>query len=80
VIFAGENFVSLAIITSDTDFYNLYFFILNINLYFIKIYVNGDWKLRNVASNIEEKRIEMIVVNVKKEKKENRNSTSDIEE
>jgi hypothetical protein len=26
VIFAGENFVSLVIITSDTDFYNLYFF------------------------------------------------------
>jgi hypothetical protein len=69
VIFTGENLVLLAIITSDTDFYNIYFFILNINLYFIKIYVNGDWGLRNVISDIERKGIEITVVDVKKRKK-----------
>jgi hypothetical protein len=31
--------------------------------------VNGDWELRNVASNIEKKEIEMIVVNVERGKK-----------
>jgi hypothetical protein len=56
-------------IASDTDFYNLYFFILNINLYFIKIYVNGDWKLRNIASDIERKRIEMTLANIEEKKK-----------
>jgi hypothetical protein len=45
------------------------FFILNINLYFIKIYVNGDWELRNITSNIERKGIEITVVDVEKEKK-----------
>jgi hypothetical protein len=58
------------IIASDIDFYNLYFFILNINLYFIKIYVDRDWELRNVASNIEEKReIEITLIDVKRGKK-----------
>jgi hypothetical protein len=60
-IFAGENFVSLAIITSDTDFYNLY-------LYFIKIYVHENWELRNVTSDIE-REIEMILVNIEKREK-----------
>jgi hypothetical protein len=78
VIFTGENLVSLAIITSDTDFYNLYFFILNINLYFIKIYVNGDWGLRNITSDIEREEIEITVVDVKEKKRENRNSTNDM--
>jgi hypothetical protein len=31
--------------------------------------VNGDWELRNIANNIERKRIEMIVVNVERGKK-----------
>jgi hypothetical protein len=45
------------------------FFILNINLYFIKIYVNGDWELRNIASDIEGEGIEMTLVDVEKEEK-----------
>jgi hypothetical protein len=57
------------IIASDTDFYNLYFFILNINLYFIKIYVNGHWELRNIASDIKRERIEMTVIDIKRGKK-----------
>jgi hypothetical protein len=48
--------------------------------YFIKIYVNGDWGLRNVTGNIEKERIEMTVVDIEEEKKrDNRNSTSDVE-
>jgi hypothetical protein len=31
--------------------------------------MNGDWKLRNVASNIEREGIEMILVDVEREKK-----------
>jgi hypothetical protein len=31
--------------------------------------VNGDWGLRNIASDIERERIEMTVVNVEEEKK-----------
>jgi hypothetical protein len=69
VIFTSKNFVSLVIITSNTDFYNLYFFILNINLYFIKIYVNRDWELRNITSDIEEKGIKMILVDVERREK-----------
>jgi hypothetical protein len=57
------------IIASDTDFYNLYFFILNINLYFIKIYVNRDWELRNIASNIKGKGIKMILMDVERREK-----------
>jgi hypothetical protein len=45
------------------------FFILNIILNFIKIYVNGDWELRNITSDIERKEIEMTVVDVERKKK-----------
>jgi hypothetical protein len=45
------------------------FFILNINLYFIKIYMNGNWELRNVASDIEGERIEITIVNIEREEK-----------
>jgi hypothetical protein len=31
--------------------------------------VNRDWELRNIASNIEEKRIEITVVNIEKREK-----------
>jgi hypothetical protein len=31
--------------------------------------MNGDWELRNVTSDIEEKEIEMTVMDVKKRKK-----------
>jgi hypothetical protein len=58
------------VIIAVTQIFIIYiFFILNINLYFIKIYVNRDWKLRNIASDIEEKRIEMTVVDVEKGEK-----------